>query len=518
MAGIPLSKLFIYRLPLPLPAFNRRYSMKIRYILLVIFVSMAWHIPEGSAQSISKKIRYTLEAGTFLASAGTNPFWVRANQYGEIPLHTSGFTARAQAKKDYTRPNKKFDYGFGVRAVVNAGATNQFLLAEAYGKVRFGAFEFYGGRRREIMGLVDSVLSSGAYIWSGNALPVPKIQISIPEYTPILRNGLLAVKGNFAHGWLGTGDSVATIYLHQKSLYVRLGKPDWRIKVHAGFNHQVQWGGTVLYPRFDSGVRITKFGTDLQSYVFVVTGQSLYADKSLYAADTLTIKNNSASAEGGNRVGNHLGTLDLGVEYEDDQNRWLFYRQSIYEAGALFYLNNIADGLTGLSVHRKQARRGILRMVVEYLHTSDQGGPYASGRTTVPQLRGYEDYFNNGRYIDGWVYQHQTIGTPFIMPLDYTTGLPRNLAKNPHYIVNNRVNALTLGVQSRFGGVDLLTRISASNNLGNYMTSISYQQLSVQQQVAFSLSTYRVAANLGYDTAGVLSQNVGGSLLISRSF
>ncbi|MBD2752597.1 capsule assembly Wzi family protein [Spirosoma validum] len=494
--------------------------MGIRYLFIVFSVSLTVVCLDGQAQSTGKKTTYTVEAGTFLATAGTNPFWVRSNQYGEVPLASSVFTVRAQLQRDYApRSDKKFSYGYGARAVFNAGSTNQFLLSEAYGKIRYGALELYAGRRREVMGLVDSVLSSGSYIWSGNALPMPKLQISIPDYTPILKNGLLAIKGNYAHGWFGTGDSVANYYLHQKSFYVRLGKPDWRIKIHAGFNHQVQWGGTVLYPRFDSGVRITQFGSDWQSYMFVVTGKSLYDDKSLYVQDTLTITNNAASAEGGNRVGNHLGTLDLGFDYEDEHNRWFFYRQSIYEAGALFYLNNIADGLTGLSLNRKHVTQGIQRIVLEYLHTSSQGGPLASGRAgTTPQLRGYEDYFNNGRYIDGWVYRHQTIGTPFIMPLDYTTGLPQDLAKNPHYIVNNRVNALTLGVKSHYGQFDLLTRLSVSNNLGNYTTSLDYTQFSAQQQVTVTVSAYQLTANVGYDGAGIFKQNMGISLLASRSF
>ena len=494
--------------------------MRNRYLCMALSVSLLLDCLEGRSQNTEKKTRYTVEAGLFSGTAGSNPFWVRSNQYGEVPLASSGFTVRAQLQGEYaSRANKKLSYGYGVRAVVNAGATNQFLLSEAYGKIRYGAFELYAGRRREVMGLVDSVLSSGSYIWSGNALPMPKIQISIPNYTPILKNGLLAIKGNYAHGWFGTGDSVANYYLHQKSFYVRLGKPDWRIKIHAGFNHQVQWGGSVRYPRFDSGVRITQFGTDWQSYVFVVTGKSLYEDRSLYALDTLTIKNNAASAEGGNRVGNHLGTLDLGFEYEDEFNRWFFYRQSIYEAGALFYLNNIADGLTGLSLNRKHVKQGIQRIVLEYLHTSSQGGPLTSGRAgTIPQLRGYEDYFNNGRYIDGWVYNHQTIGTPFIMPLEYTTGVPQDLAKNPHYIVNNRVNALILGVKSRYGPVDLLTRLSVSNNLGNYTTPLDYTQFSVQQQLTITVKTYQLTANVGYDGAGVLRQNIGVSLLASRSF
>lgn len=482
--------------------------------LLMLLCSSSLLHTAVHAQPIAQKAQYTLEAGGFASTAGTNPFWVRSNQYGEVPLATSGVTVRGQVKKEYSSSkNKKISYGYGARAVLNAGATNEFLLTEAYGKLRYGAFEFYGGRRREIQGLVDTMLTSGSYIWSGNARPMPKIQLSIPTYTPILKNGLIALKGNFAHGWFGNGDSITNGYLHQKSLYVRLGKPDWRFKVHAGFNHQVQWGGGLNYLRIDQGVKITHYGTDLNAFYYVVSGRSLYSD------DTLIVQNNATSAEGGNRVGNHLGTIDLGVEYEDEQNRWFFYRQNIYEAGALFYLNNIADGLTGLSFTRKNSRQGIQHIVLEYLHTSDQGGPYSSGRAGgVPQLRGYEDYFNNGRYLDGWTYANQTIGTPFIMPLQYTTGIPQKLANNPHYILNNRVNALTLSVKSRYKRVDLVTRLSFSNNMGNYDTPLSYTQTSIQQQILVPIEKYLLKATVGYDTGGVLKENIGTSFFIARTF
>lgn len=479
-------------------------------VTAALLLSAIVTVPVATGQSLLKGATYSLEAGTFLASGKTNPFWIRSNQNGEVPLNAQGITFRAQVKKDYV-PGKRLAFGYGVRAVANVGTLNQLILSEAYGKMRYGAIELSAGRRHETMGLADSLLSAGSYIWSGNALPLPKIEISIPIYTPILKNGLIAIKGNYAHGWFGTGDSVKNYYLHQKSFYVRLGKPSWRFKIHGGFNHQAQWGGTLLYPRIDTGVKITQFGSDLNSYWYVISLKSLYSGSQV-------IQNGSASAEGGNRVGNHLGTFDIGFEYEDEQTRWMLYRQSIYEDGSLYYLNNIADGLLGISMNRKQAVSGIQRIVVEYLHTSNQGGNISSGSAKNDQLRGADDYFNNGRYIDGWVYKGQTIGTPFIMPLRYTTGLPQNLAQNPNLIVNNRVNALTIGVKSKVRLLDLVTRLSMSQNLGNYDVPLDRTQTSVQQQITVPLKKYTLTTTFAYDNAGVLTQNIGVSLLARRSF
>jgi hypothetical protein len=133
-------------------------------------------------------------------------------------------------------------------------------------------------------------------------------------------------------------------------------------------------------------------------------------------------------------------------------------------------------------------------------------------------LRGAEDYFNNGRYIDGWVYKGQTIGTPFIMPLRYTTGLSPKLAENPNLIVNNRVNALTVAVMSRVKKIDLLTRLSVSENLGNYTVPLTVSQLSVQQQLVIPMKAYVITTTLAYDNAGVLKQNLGLSLFVRRTF
>ena len=472
------------------------------------------------AQQVPSTMHAELEVGAYVSNTTTNPFWIRSNQYGEVPLESNGFSARAQVKKEYAPlfykkgEKNKFSYGYGIRGVFNSGITNQLILSEAYAKIRYGAVEISGGRRRQISGLVDSTLSSGAYLVSGNSLPIPKVEISIPNFTPITKNGLIAVKGNYAYGWFGTGDSVQNYYLHQNSIYVRIGKPSWRFKLYGGVNHQVQWGGSLLYPRVDRGVQITQFGSDLKSYWYAVSG------KSLYTLDTLIVKNNSVTSDGGGGVGNHLATVDVAIEYESYDSKWLLYRQSINEAVGLLTLNNITDGLNGLSFTRKNATNGIVKVVLEYLQTSDQGGPIAGNRTKNAQVKGREDYYNDGRYIDGWVYKGQTIGTPFLMPLRYNTGLPQNLDPNPNRIVNNRVNAIILGVLSRIDRVELLSRVSYSENLGNYNLDypINTNQLSVQQRIIVPIGKLTITGVFAYDSKGVLQENIGGSLFAKISF
>ena len=75
-------------------------------------------------------------------------------------------------------------------------------------------------------------------------------------------------------------------------------------------------------------------------------------------------------------MGNHLGSIDLGFEYKFKNVRLLAYRQNFYDAGALYYLANIRDGLNGLSlVNTNYTRKGFQwrKMLVEVLYTKNQG-------------------------------------------------------------------------------------------------------------------------------------------------
>lgn len=464
-----------------------------------------------------KGIKYDAEAATFLSTSDTNPFWIRTNQYGEVPLESQVLSLRGGAHKEYDS-TRKFSYGYGMRTVLNVGSKNQFLLPEVYAKVRYRAIEFYAGRQREIVGLVDSTLSSGSYAWSGNALPVPKVQIGIPTYQPILfKSKILSIKGIFSHGWLGSGDSTQNVYLNQSYLYLRIGKPHWRFHVYGGLNHQAQWGGKPTVPFYDAVTQTTvsTYANSFEAFLNVSLGIPIdYKDQKFRTGGQVYGE--------GNRAGNHLGTLDFALEYQGDRSRWLLYRQSLYDDGSLFYLNNISDGLNGLSWASQSKSTLIQRVVVEYLQTSNQGGPY-SARADVSHLRGQDNYFNNGVYEEGWVYRQKTIGTAFLMPLSHSTGLKREGALgtyNPKMIFNNRVNALILGIQSRIRRVDLITRISRSENLGNYEVDypLSINQLSLLQKVSFPFKKNSISVSFAYDDQGILEENMGLMLLVSRKF
>lgn len=423
-----------------------------------------------SIQAYGQKpeVKYELEAQAIGTTNDVVPFWMRSNQFGSMP--SSGLSAGfiGKAYKEYTDSGTKLvDWGFGFEGRANAGKDANLQLISAYAKARLGVFQFKAGRTKDVMGLNgDTSLSSGNFSVSGNAPGVPKLDLSIPEYyrVPIF-GGLFSVKGNFAHGWLGRAQILDSIsptskityyindtnpktYFHQKSLYVRLGKADWRFKLYGGFNHQVYWGNEQA--AYGSNFKLSV----LETFFHVLTGKG-YGTKGVPTS----------------KIGNQLGSLDLGAEYEFDAVKVMIYRQNFYDVGALSKLANINDGLNGLSVENKKygnKTNGFAwkKVLFELFYSKDQAGyPWSTFTKS-----GDEDYYNNFYYVKGWSYKSQGLGNPFITPRhDAKSG---QAIKKADYFINNRVIALHTGLSGRIYSWDVMTKLSYSWNYGTFGTSI----------------------------------------------
>ena len=473
-----------------------------------------WYVLLGSSCTTivegQRLNRYNLEAGGLVSSSQT-PFWLRANQYGVVPLTNPALRLNAGLYSDYQpvdsaghRP--KIDWGYGVNVVANVGSANQFLLPEAYLKGRFGAFELYAGRRREIFGLVDTLLTTGAYSWSGNALPMPKIQLGLPAYTAIpLTKGVLSVMGTFSHGWFeNSGRLVKNTYLHQSSFYGRLGKPSWRFRLYAGFNHQVMWAGHTDYANPSIGAS-GQLPSAIKYYPAVVLGI-----RNPFPTDPNTQTANNFE---GNRIGNHLGSIDIAADVNLNNWNLYVYRQFIYETGALFYGTNIQDGLNGLRIKNRRSFTGtnffLRQITVEYLFTGSQGGDVFV--LDDPYRRGRNDYFNNSQYLDGWTYFGRTIGTPFLMPQqEVLSTLPARYG-----IANNRVSAFYCGLNALvLTKIELTARLSLSRNAGTYPEPYINIPTQFSGLISASLPVNllggtTVNGSLALDTGGLLPNSVG---------
>lgn len=403
-------------------------------------------------QAQEQPIRYQVEAQGIYNSDGQVPFWFRSNQFGSVPLEGASGSFIGRVGKDYDADGTSLiDWGFGLEGRANLGKETQRRLIEGYAKLRAGIFQLKAGRSREVSGLVgDSLLSSGSFAISGTALGVPQVSLSIPEfYTLPVLDGLFAIKGNFAHGWLGTLPLTqdyripeAKTYFHQTSLYGRIGKPDGHFKVYGGINHQAFWGN---YSKIFSSTYAPL--STWQEFIKVATAQKYY----------------------GSKVGNHVGSVDLAAEYEFSGVKVKAYRQQLYEIGALAELANLRDGLNGLTftnLNVDESRPVVWKkLLLEVLYTKNQAGEAWSKRTNS----GAENYYNNYQYENGWSYNGLNLGTPFITDRQFARD---ELSAHPaNHFINNRVFMMHLGFEGSIREIMIRTKLSYSRNYGTYRTS-----------------------------------------------
>jgi Capsule assembly protein Wzi len=384
-----------------------------------------------------------------LSTPNLVPFWMRSDHFGSFPLPGPSASFLGSLRKDYDTSRKHIvDWGASLEARANVGQIAQGTLVEGYGKLRVSIFELMGGREKQIMGLVDTSLSSGAFAISGNALGIPQVQIRIPDYfsVPILGK-LFSFKGNFGYGWLGevpiqTGDLVtqAKTYFYQQSLYGRFGKPGWKLKFKGGINRQGFWGNEKSI--FGTSFKLSPW----QTYEYALLVKTYH----------------------GSKIGKQMGSADLGVEYDFDKIHIMFYRQFFIYIGAFFHLANFRDGLYGLSIVNKKRRVntfGWRKLVVEVFHSKDQAGYPWSIRTPS----GDENYYNNFEYAQGWSYKGLGLGNPFITPRTTTrAGFPNSPTD---YFNNNRVLAFYTGMECSLSNYAFTARFSYSLNYGTFATS-----------------------------------------------
>lgn len=440
-----------------------------------------------------------------LSDAGQTPFWLRSLAYGQIQNQSQGLGASIQIKKNYAA-SKKYDFSYGLEANAWTGKKSDFFLSEAYLGAKRGKWELWMGMQKEVYGLGDSTLSSGFYAWSGNALPLPKIKLATREYLPLFKN-FVGVHMTYSHGWLDNMGALQGALLHQKSLYMRLGKPSSRINLFGGLNHQVQWAGE--RKKYETGPRaINQYPNSLTTYFYVITALK---NRNFITLDPLTSKDDLD-----NQFGNHLGSIDVAMRIRMKSGNLLFYKQTGYETGQVFSLVTADDGLNGISyTHHKSSF--IDHITFEFLYTGNQGS-YISwigklfnvvdthyGETVPP--------FYNGARSSGWSYSGNEIGTPLVM-MDAKTLLTKG-----DTFTFNAVKSFYLGVKGHLSPA-YAYQLRASNARYTYLVP---QKGPERMQFSSSLSIIHPLPNkkatwtaaLGYDQGDMLPGNVG--LLFSYS-
>ncbi len=463
-----------------------------RFSYILAFVALCWQMEEVSAQHGNLVLGFESWGG--YTSNETVPFWLRSNQFGSVPLDGPSLSLIGFARKDF-KPGKEklFDWGVSFEGRANVGEGSDLKLIEGYGKLRLGIIELRVGRSKKVTGLCDTTLTSGSWVVSGTNLGIPDIDLAVRDFCTLpVFGGLFAFKGNISHGWFGDlamsryillDTLTLNSYLHQKSLYGRMGKPSWRVKLYGGFNHQVVWGSEQVYYLEDYTLN------QWETFYYVVTGKRF--------------TNGYIKEE---RQGNHLGSIDLGVEFRMSSLKFMLYRQSVYEVGGLAHLANIQDGLNGLSIEnlRQGAGNDIWqKFLIEFLYTKNQ-----AGKPWSPEYGSqYEPYFNHGQYLTGWSYNGIGLGTPFISTREY---LRRGLPTHPeNYFVNNRIVLFHFAGEGMIKGTKYIIKASWSQNFGTYHTTDEEQSTGITNPGSYGIFGKKDQLSVSIALTRMLSQNIG---------
>jgi hypothetical protein len=355
-------------------------------------------------------------------------------------------------------------------------------------------------------------MTGGFYAWSGNAMPMPKIQLGTRDYLNFAK-GWLGVHMTYSHGWFDNQGPTINGYLHQKTLYGRLGKINSTINLFGGINHNVDWGGE---SKVKKGGDFDYYPSGLNTYFYVVT---VLKDRTIIATDP-----NSSWDDLGYQFGNHLGSIDLALKFQNNYFDLLLYRQSMYETGRIASLAIINDGLNGISLKLKKNNL-VKNIGLEYLYTANQGN-YTSGISSYLGIIDshkieIETYMNNGAR-GSWKYWNKTLGTPiFILESDrgpkYTgKNFGLTAIKSFHFYVSGEVTK-TLFWQIR---TSLGSYASARNHL---MPRLAKEDFISQNSVYLGLEkkiNQRIQSkiNFSFDSGKMIRNSSGFSLSVKYIF
>ena len=404
---------------------------------------------------------------------------------------------------DTSRKKARLNWEFKAEGIANVGTKSKLLLPEVYAKLRWKRWELMAGREQQIIGIVDTTLSSGSYSWSGNALPVPMVRLGLAEYVPLgFLGNFVSIKGSYVHGWFNE-PYIKHAYIHQKTLYGRFGKPEGSVHVQVGMVHHVQWGGEAEYLK-EGGLSVDgKLTTNFTDYLLGVVLAKIPKDK---ANDRFT------NFDGVNRIGNHVGHYDFAVDWKIKDKKFMLYRQHPFEDASGLQFQNLPDGLYGFSLRRNVPSTSFFSwkgILLEYLHTRNQTTARLGSR-----FQGGDDYFNHAQYIRGWSYQEKSLGTPFFATRpEVKEGFPINR----YFFLSNKIVLYHMGIEALLAQkVRMQAKFSQSYQYGSVTLGLRLPHVAqFSSLLAFDAplipwGNTRMKVQFAYDTGGVLAESVGG--------
>ena len=413
---------------------------------------------EPSREQLSRGIAYKVEAQAS-AAKGKTPLWLNANKYGLSSLDNGNGYMRAAIMRPLAQDSaRRWAVGYGVDVAVPVNYTSNFIVQQAFAEVRWLHATITAGAKEYPMELKHQSLSSGAQTLGINARPVPQVRLALPQYWQLpFGHGWLHLKGHVAYGMMTDerwqhsftqrkSKWADRVLYHSKAGYLKIGNEysTFPISVELGLEMASEFGGR---PYIDKDGTMTLVPTEkgLKSFWNALIPGGQDATDGMYA----------------NNEGNVLGSWLMRVNYDQELWRLSIYADHFFEDHSQMLLldyNGYGEG-EEWNLHKKRRYfkyalrdmmlgaefnlkygRWLRDIVVEYIYTKYQSGPYNHDRTQniSDHIAGMDDYYNHSVYT-GWQHWGQVMGNPLF----------RSPIYNPNGIIDvrdNRFWALHLGI------------------------------------------------------------------------
>ena len=149
---------------------------------------------------------------------GNTPFWAKTNRWGATPSNNQNYINQLNFSID-REISDSLILSLGAE-ISEVGGKNQWESSELYVDISNKWGNIMLGRKKSFLGENDLSLSLGSMILSSNALPIPKVSLTIPDVHLLkFQNIPIKIKGGLSHGWLDKGIYSKAPLLHEKWLY-----------------------------------------------------------------------------------------------------------------------------------------------------------------------------------------------------------------------------------------------------------------------------------------------------------
>jgi hypothetical protein len=396
----------------------RKTDMKCKYpVLVFFFISIL-----GWTQEI--KTTGFVEANAYFFSENELPFWFYTNTQTAINSQ-SNFSSQVFFKANYSLSESAF-LETGISALYRDGGNTSFQRNDLYVKFTNNWLQISAGATNPAEKEAGLSMTNKNFIWSNNARAIPGLLFASSNPIQILEG--LGINWEIGNYFLNDSRYVSNTMIHYKRLEI-IAKLDERNTLSASLQHVAQWGGTS--PEFG------KLPRDASAFIKV-----FFAQKT------------STTGENENALGNHIGSFLLDYTYSTSNGTLNAYYDHPFEDGSGSRFANFPDGLWGVA-YKFNNTKYIKQVLYEFATTTNQ-----SGNTGIS---GFDNYFSNNLYRNGWSYDDQIIGLPFIL---YDKNIEVNEINSP--IISNRVQVHHLGLIGRVKNLYWKLKTSYAKHLGTY--------------------------------------------------